>query len=232
MRTAPYRLFEQIKDQLGTNQLFVEIGSERGGGSTAYLNSLSKQTLNNFVTVDVDPVYVGDDVTKYRMSGEEFAYNILPSMSKKVSLILMDGFDWIAKPATVRSGDAPVDTMNAIEQYEKRGQQLNNINSAVSHMQQILGLRPYFAKRCAIMFCDTWFNWQLDTFEGKGAGAVYLLLAEGFKVISASSKCNYIMMARNISAPKMLPNLNTAALNKKYMGPPKHPMNMVYTNDD
>lgn len=226
----PYELFEQLKDQLDNDRLFLEIGTSRdGAGSTQFLSRLAYQTSNKFVTVDVDPVLVNAAlITKYTMSGEEFADTVMPTIKNRISLLLMDGFDWIQSPSDVRTGKASQDAYNLIEQYEQRHEQLNNVNSAVSHTLQLLKLRNHFADRCAVMFCETWFNWQLDTFEGKGAGGVYVLLADGFKVISADPNSRYILLGKGIMRPPGMPNLNVDALNKKYTGPSKAPNRIIY----
>lgn len=225
----PYELFDKIKNQLDDDRLFVEIGTARdGAGSTKHLATLANQTSNRFITIDVDPVLVGSGVTKFTMSGEQFAESVLPTFGKQISLLLMDGFDWIQSPSDVRLGKAGQDTYNLITQYESRGEELTNINSAVSHTQQLLKIRPYFADRCAVMFCETWFNWQLDTFEGKGAGGVYILLADGFKVISAHPTSRYILLGKNIQPVEDLSNLDVHALNKIYSGPARPPNRIMY----
>ena len=66
---APYKLLDHIKNQLDTGSLFVEIGSARDGGSTGYLNDLAKSTANGFVTIDVDPIYLGPTIETVTMSG-------------------------------------------------------------------------------------------------------------------------------------------------------------------
>jgi hypothetical protein len=121
MIDAPYKLFDSVKDQLDSNLLFVEIGSERGGGSTYYLNSLSKQTGNNFITVDIDPVYLNSSVTSATMSGEEWVEQHLPLLKNpKIGLIFLDNFDWINRPTEVRNGTAGPEIYSAIEEYRKK----------------------------------------------------------------------------------------------------------------
>jgi len=230
MLNSPYKLFDQLKDQLEPGRLFVEIGSERGGGSTYYFSNLSRQTLNDFVTVDIDPVYLGPNIQAVTMSGEEWVTTNLPEMGKKISLVFLDGFDWVAQPMQLRSGTVSPDVYNAVDEYAKKGLVLNNINCAVAHMKQINGMLPYMDDKCVVMFCDTWFNYTLDAFEGKGAGAVYLLLTEGFEIISSSYKSNYVMLARNMRPNAPMPNLNQARLAVKYEGPKQRPDALLYDN--
>lgn len=229
LTNRPYELFDRVKSQLDDHRLFVEVGTARDGrGSTQFLSRLANETQNTFITVDVDPVLVGPGATKFTMSGEQFAEKELPKFNKQISLLLLDGFDWIQSPSDVRLGRAGQDTYNLIEQYDSRNQNLTNVNSAVSHTKQLLKFRPHLADRCAVMFCETWFNWQLDTFEGKGAGGVYVLLADGFKVISAHSNSRYILLARGINADSEMPNLVLDSLNRVYNGPSKAPNRIIY----
>ena len=229
MQNAPYQLFDQLKDQIEPGSLFVEIGSDRGGGSTYYLQNLARQTKNDFITVDIDPVYLGSSIKSVKMAGEDWVQDQLPTIGSKVRLVFMDGFDWTTQPTAVRNGTASPDTYNLISDYEKKNLQLNNVNSAMAHILQVIGLLPNMEDKCAIMFCDTWFNYTLDTFEGKGAGAVYMLLAEGYNVLSASYQLNYIMMGRGMNSPAGYPNLDMSKLNKIYSGPKKRPDEILYS---
>lgn len=231
MINAPYKLFDSFKDQLDSNLLFVEIGSERGGGSTYYLSNLANQTGNNFITIDIDPVYLNPSINSATMSGEDWVNNQLPALpTPKIGLIFLDNFDWISRPTEVRGGTAGPEIYSAIEEYQKKHLKLNNVNSALTHLKQVKGMLPYMHDKCVIMFSDTWFNYTLDTFEGKGAGAVYLLMTEGFNVISASNKSNYILMARNIRPKSEMPNLDLSSLSVRYEGPKKPANEIVYSN--
>jgi len=231
MIDRPFKLFEHVKDQLGDGGLFLEIGSDRGSGSAAYLNDLALRTGNSFATVDVDPVYISSNISSYVMPGEQFIASVLPGLNKKVSLVMFDGFDWTYAPTKVRSGRAGSDVYNLIDAYAARGQRLNNIASAMSHMQQAAGLLQHMAPVCAVMFCDTWFNYLTDTFVGKGAGAAYLMLANGFQIIGASAKSNYIILGREVANNVNIPDLDEVALNVVYNGAPKPPNQIIFKND-
>lgn len=219
MINAPYKLFDTVKDQLEKGLLFVEIGSERGGGSTNYLSALARDTSNEFITIDVDPVRLSPSIKAATMSGEDWVSNELPSTSKarpKIGLVYLDNFDWIYRPTDVRNGEAEAEIYNNISEYAKRGIKLNNINSAVSHLVQVKGMMPFMHSKCVVMFSDTWFNPSLDTFEGKGSAAVYLLMTEGFSVVSASPSSNYIMMCRNLRPKENQSNIKIDSLSEIY----------------
>jgi hypothetical protein len=228
MQTA-YALLDKIKDQIETNCLVVEIGSARDGGSTYYLKNLANQSGSDFVTVDPDPIYLGASIKTATMRGEDWVKTELPKTDRKIGVAFIDGFDWIDQPNLVRTGNALPDIVNLIAEYKKKGMTLNNINSAVVHTKQILGMLPYMHSKCVVLFNNTRFDNQNDAFIGKGAGAVYALLAEGFQILSTSYKSNYVMVGRNIRSVNLM-NLNLDTLSEKYMGPPKRQNTIIYND--
>ena len=175
---------------------------------------LPRTSGNEFTTVDVDPVFLGAGITAHQMSGEAFVKNKLPTLGKSVNLVYLDSVDWTKQPMLIRRGTGLAGEYNLISEYETRHNfDLNNVSCSVSHLKQVLGLLPFMDDKCVIMLEQTWFNATQDVFVGKGGSAVYLLLAEGFTVLSASWKEGYVLLGRNVSAPG-LPTLNLDRLNK------------------
>jgi hypothetical protein len=231
MLDTPFKLFEKIKNQIELNSLFVEIGSDRGSGSTYYLQQLAEETRNLFVTVDVDSILLNAKIRSATMTGEEWVVTELPKETRKVGLVFLDNFDWLISPIAVRQGSAGPDTYNLISEYKNKHMELNNINSTVAHTKQILGLLPFMHPKCTVLLGDTKFNMVSDSFSGKGAAAVYILLAEGFTVLSASSKSNYILMGRGMREDTMS-NIDQSSLSKVYKGVQKRADTIVYFNDE
>lgn len=230
MASIAFKLFDQVVSQLDQNRLFVEIGSDRGSGSTQYLANLARITHNDFISVDVDPVFCGPAVQTAHMSGETFVAEKLPTMNKNICLVYLDSVDWIKQPMTLRKGQGSVDEYNLINQYSfRQGMELNNVNSSLSHLKQIAGMLPFMDDQCVVIFEQTWFHAAFDTFLGKGGPAVYLLMAEGFNLLSATWKEQYVMMGRGISAPG-LPNLNIDRLNKRQANPAARGDVVLYDN--
>jgi hypothetical protein len=229
MSDMPFKLFEKIKNQIEPNSLFVEIGSDRGSGSTYYLQQLADETRNSFVTVDVDSILLNPKIRSVTTSGESWVVNELPKEGKKVGLVFLDNFDWLTSPIAVRQGTAGPETYNLISEYKNKHMELNNINSTVAHTKQILGLLPYMHTKCAVLLGDTKFNIASDSFSGKGSAAVYILLSEGFSILSASYKSNYILMGRGMRE-ESLPNIDQSALSKIYTGEQKRADTIVYFN--
>ena len=230
MHTSAYKLFDHFKDQFDPGHLFVEIGSDRGGGSTQYLASLARTTGNDFITVDTDPILFGQNIQSVVMTGEKFVTDKLPSMGKLVNLVYLDNFDWTQSPVSVRRGDASADMYNLIKEYAStKGVELNNVNSSLAHLRQIKGLLPYMHEECVVLFENTTFNHITDSFVGKGGAAAYALMLEGFSVISASYKETYLLMGRNVAAPG-LPNLNLDKLNRIHPDPKVRSDSVLYSN--
>jgi hypothetical protein len=232
MSVTPFKIFERIKGQLESNSLCVEIGSDRGSGSTQYLQQLANDTLgNSFITIDIDPIHLDSKIRAATMTGEQWVVQHLPDENKKIGLVFLDGSDWIEQPILVRNGSASPDVYNMIGEYHRKGSELNNINTTIAHTKQILGMLPYMQMKCAVLLGDTKFNFASDSFSGKGAAAVYILLSEGFCILSASRNSNCVLMARGMRE-ESLPHINMDALSVKYSGPQKRADSIVYINDE
>jgi hypothetical protein len=228
MLNSPFKLFDAILDQLEPNTLFLEIGSDRGGGSTYYLDNVAQQTKNTFITVDLDPVYLNPSIHAEVMSGEEFVSTKLPKLNKKISLLFLDGFDFIRQPVALRNGNANVEITNMVDEYARKGLTLNNVNSVMTHLQQVMGAVQYMDSKCAVMLCDTWFSHITDTFTGKGSASVYFLLSQGFEILSCSFESDYVLLGRNIRAESELQNIDLSKLSKVYTGPKKRIDAIIY----
>lgn len=225
-----FSLFDQFLDQLETGGLFVEIGTARDGGSTYSLQKLAKKTSNEFVTVDINPIMLGQGIKSFTMSGEQWIREELPKVKKPITLLFLDNFDWTYNPTLVRRGAANPDMSNLIDEYSKRGLQLDNVQSTLCHTKQLIGILPKMSSKAIVLLGDTWFDASLDTFVGKGSAAVYLLMASGYQVISGSSKEKFIMLGREITPPAGLPSVNLNNLNKVYTGPGKKVDSTVYSD--
>ena len=225
-----FSLFDQFLDQLETGGLFVEIGTARDGGSTYSLQKLAKKTSNEFVTVDINPIMLGQGIKSFTMSGEQWVREELPKVKKPITLLFLDNFDWTYNPTLVRRGAATPDTSNLIDEYSKRGLQLDNVQSTLCHTKQLIGILPKMSSKAIVLLGDTQFDASLDTFVGKGSAAVYLLMASGFQVISGSSKEKFIMLGSEITTPAGLPKVDLNNLNKVYAGPGKKIDSAVYSD--
>lgn len=177
--------FPEIFDQ--ENICIVEIGSENGDGSTAYFNELSKKYRCRFFSVDIDQKNFDFENSLFlfvNKSGEEFLENDFPLLTNdKIGILYLDNFDWIWQPRSIP------DWIRAqiIKYKDNFGIEMNNIQSSVTHLKQIIRAFPYLAEKCLVICDDTWYAEENGVFMGKSAGVVYYLLANGFKVIKQNN---------------------------------------------
>ena len=170
----------------------VEIGTERGEGSTAYLAAASKEAGNKFYTVDFDinaPKF--PDVEQYTMTGEEFFDYAFPE-DEKICFAYLDGFDWIWEEP---NGYVPHWILEQVESYKTYGIEMNNTNSQASHMTITKAVAQRAADKCVILFDDTFGAGQYK-FSGKGGTACDWLLEQGWtqfhlKHAAAKAFCNW-----------------------------------------
>lgn len=154
----------------------LEIGSERGEGSTGYLANLALERKERFITVDPDPeVYqrVSKVVHAYQMTGEQFMKGVFPDFGENVAFAYLDNFDWIWKGFEEESF-----IIKQVKDYKKRGVELNNTNSQKAHLRQSELINDFTFEGALILFDDTWPTG--DGYDGKGGTAVPYLLENGW----------------------------------------------------
>lgn len=198
MGAKAYALLATNNFHLKSGSTILEIGSERGEGSTLWLFNFAKEAGLNFVTVDLDEgsynnarEIVGSSA--FLMSGEDFLDGT--NLLSPVSFAYLDNFDWIWE----QWKDAEW-ILNAVRHYASRNLVLNNLNSQLAHLRQSMKLLPKLDDTCAILFDDTWQRWD-DTYDGKGGAAVPFLLAHGFQDISPDKDRKYVLLGRNLVLP-------------------------------
>lgn len=179
MGAQAYRILAQHAD-VADDECVVEIGSERGEGSTSWLSQFCGERGIFFYTVDIDPgVYdaakdlVGEcaSCSAYLITGEEF----LRTVPKKIRFAYLDGFDCIPKG---------LENEEFIEyyrrKYEEMGLTMTNTESAKSHLEQAQLVDAHRASRCTVLIDDTFL--EGSKWIGKGAWAMPYLEARGFEV--------------------------------------------------
>src|SRR5579885_1135589 len=182
MGSSKYAVIDEI---LGTGTdlsqvCCVEIGSERGEGSTAWLHTWCVQHGMEFWTCDFDPA-IADNARTLTPNvicakGEEWLTKSPPQ--KPVAFAYLDNFDWIfpknvSKPWRLQTG----------RYLEIDGTVMNNVNSQATHFAQANALLPLFAPHAFVLFDDTW-RYDTGEYDGNGWTAVPFLLANGFSIIS------------------------------------------------
>lgn len=174
------------------DSVFVEIGSERGEGSTIYLSTLAQQHGTVLHSVDI-----GDWASKelkhpalicHVQSGADWAKKTYPSINKYISVLYLDNFDWIWDVNNI-----PEWILNQINDYKERFNiDMNNDNCQQEHFNQMLALLPYMAPKSIVLLDDTNISAN-HTWSGKNGPVVYLLRNYGFNILDFKNGTELVM---------------------------------------
>jgi hypothetical protein len=180
MGSKPYSKLENFNLTVDQNNIVLEIGSERGEGSSLWLHEWAKQRNIEFYSVDVEHNQREQDYPNINWivtnSGSEWCKTMLPSLDKKIKVLYLDNFDWIWDPENVPDW-IPVQ----IASYALRGITMNNHNSQEEHRLQLEYCLPYLDEQSVVIMDDTYYN-DKNQLTGKCATAIPLLLENGFKL--------------------------------------------------
>lgn len=171
----PYIYAENFVKQQ-SDAVFVEIGSERGEGSTLFLANLAKNKNTVLHTVDIVEQTINHPaLIKHVAHGSKWAQEIFPRLNQKISCLYLDNFDWIWD-----TNNKPDWIHKQIEEYRAMGLSMNNLNCQQEHYGQLLALEPFFAEHCVIIFDDTII--ENGTWTGKNAPGMFYLQHRNFKI--------------------------------------------------
>ena len=170
-----------------THACIVEIGSERGEGSTTFFVNFAKKHGVAFYTVDFDPEQYNhaaaicaragsDNIQAFNMTGEAFLKDVFPSFNKPIFFLYLDNFDFIYDHIV-----GLVD--NQVAAYRALGVTMNNTNSKIAHLQQTELAEPHMDEN-GIILCDDTFR-RGDAWDGKCASAVPFLLYKGWRILDS-----------------------------------------------
>ena len=193
MCSLPYRILEDAhlpELQSDSSNCVVEIGSERGEGSTAYLRDWAAGRGMDFHTVDVtdtaqthfanDPAFGGVGRINFHTvdAGHAWCRDTLPGLGRRIAVLYLDNFDWIWAGSEDKPGD-----QEQIADYARRGVVMNNENSQEEHRLQTLYCLPCMAAQSIIIIDDTFPDRRSPTgWSGKCGTAMPLILAAGYTV--------------------------------------------------
>lgn len=188
-----FNLIKQHIEQLVIEGDLLEIGSNRGEGSTLILGQIALQCNKTLYSVDMDPTLIerneilNESATErlpiqfYNMKGEDF---LKQNNHLKFSVVLLDNFDWdscAGLPGT------SLEWMNIIIDQKAMYLRLidtdmTNLNSQMAHLQQAM-LCVELLTGDAIIICDDTYQRVDGTYDGKCSAAVPYLLLHGFDVV-------------------------------------------------
>jgi hypothetical protein len=184
------QIFQRAKryvDQLDPASVgqFVEIGTSRNGddGSTPVIAAWAAEHLQLLWTVDVDPVnceFVKSlpilNLKIVNSTGEEFL-RTFPYHQTSISVLYLDNFDWDWHPDRTEAF-----VIEQQQRYCELGMEMNNVNSQVAHLAQMVIALPHMAKQSIVICDDTWYNKSWGHYSGKSGAVVPYLISEGYCV--------------------------------------------------
>jgi hypothetical protein len=163
--------------ELPAGAAMVEVGSERGHGSTALLAEMCKAHGWDFVTVDVDPAISGDarallrDISRDFHAVTDYGEKYLEKTDRTFHLAYLDAFDFYHP-------NHPEERKAA---YVSRGTEITDDNAAAMHLACAKALKRCLAVGGYVCFDDVLTG--APEWKGKGRDAIPWLIANGFELL-------------------------------------------------
>jgi len=191
-----YKQVEQYLDRINEGS-WVEIGVDRGEGSTRFFADLAQQRGTHFYGVDADPDQIAratanlsagsslpDHITLVAAKGEDFLSNWNNTKpGEKISLAYLDNFDW---DYWLGQQEEPFVPIQKQHYREKMKVEMLNLNSQLTHLAQAMRILPLMADNSVIVCDDTWYHPNEGIFIGKCSAVIPLLLVSGYALLHHS----------------------------------------------
>lgn len=159
-----YANLDRYLDPVESGSVFVEIGSDRGEGSTPHLADLAKKHDTVLHSVDIEnrrrSTNDRPNIIWHRARGSDWAESVWPTIGSKISLLFLDNEDWI---------------------YHSDAE--SNHQSQQEHLRQIQYLLPWLASAAVVSCDDTYMIANQEVWTGKCALGIPILLDHGFVVV-------------------------------------------------
>jgi len=197
---SAYHLLGDVAEELDPAGAIVEVGSDRGEGSTVFLSGLANRTRRPFFSVDFsEEGYLNArracGTCAHRGMGEEWleapegfsasadAAGMGAGADARIAVAYLDNYDW-----TYPWTKTMAYKVQQHKDYEKQGLSLSNAKSQETHLRQAIAVEKRCSERCFVLFDDTWAGAAPGLYSGKGGRAVGYLMAKGFEVVQQSSE--------------------------------------------
>lgn len=169
-----YKEIEKYADSINGG-VVIEIGGDRGEGSSAFIKDFSKRHNLEFHSIDIAPIVFANQelyggVHTHIMDGTEF----LKTFSKKIKFAYLDNFYWLF--------DNP-SNLEVLKTLYSVNPETNNRDSMEAHLQQAIEVDRLADNPCYVLFDDTW-GMPDKSWGGKGGLAIPYLLKKGWKVLN------------------------------------------------
>lgn len=167
-----------------SNDIIVEIGSERGEGSTRYFDSIAKKKNVEFYSVDVID-YASTSLmdlknTKFVVTeaGSKWAHEDLPKLNKTIKVLYLDNYDWLGPMDNLKPHEK-----QQVEEYRARGINISNLDCQREHLMQMIGCLPYMSDESIIICDDTPYQDHSGIYIGKNGAVIPYLLNYGYTIV-------------------------------------------------
>lgn len=172
----------------------LEIGSERGAGSTYIFSTLAHNVGKTLYSVDVDHDVIERNISRFEtfpfqlpvsfhhQTGEQF---LAENKDLRFSVVLLDNFDWQWNPNSTE------DFIQAqVDRYKTEfNLEMNNLNSQKTHLAQAIAMTPMLTDKAIIVCDDTYWVYEFGVYTGKCGAAIPYLLTQGFHVAHQKDQC-------------------------------------------
>jgi hypothetical protein len=188
-----YKKVEDYLDRIDPG-CWIEVGVDRGEGSTRFLSDLAATRGVNFYGVDMDPDQITratknlsvdgklpSHVTLACNRGENYIQQLSNDNPKlKASLVYLDNFDW----DYWLGGQEEAFVAGVKQNYrDKLGVEMTNIQSQVTHLLQAIYLMPMMSENSIIVCDDTWYHPNEGVFIGKCSAVIPYLFLNGYSLL-------------------------------------------------
>ena len=191
-----YKQVEQYLDRIDTGS-WVEIGVDRGEGSTKFFVDLAEKRGVKFYGVDADPGQIARAnstmsiagalparVSLVAAKGEDFLLNWRTNTpDEKISLAYLDNFDWDYWLGQQEESFVPIQKQHYRDTMKV---EMLNLNSQLTHLTQTIRMLPLMADNSIIVCDDTWYHPNEGIFIGKCSAVIPLLLVSGYSLLHHS----------------------------------------------
>lgn len=166
------------------DDIIVEIGSERGEGSTEWFDTLAKHLGVTFYSVDVVETaksnlqHLSNTNFITSSSGSYWAHADLPRLNSKIKVLYLDNYDWLGPVNHLLPHE-----LQQMKEYRERGIEMSNLNCQREHLLQMVGCLPYMSEESLIICDDTPYQDHSGIYIGKNGAVIPYLLCYGYEIV-------------------------------------------------
>jgi len=187
--SIPYILYNNYDTD---NDIILEIGSERGEGSTAFFDHYASQFEIPFYSVDVSD-FAKNNLTHLKNTnfvidtGSSWTSKILPILNKKIKILYLDNYDWT---------NPGMEQERIKDLYLENNIVWSNMGSQVEHLSQMINCIPYMSDQSIVICDDTPIVDHHQTYTGKCGAVIPYLLINKYEIVYSCN--NGVILIRNI----------------------------------